>query len=740
MAPLRSAARCLIALLALGSPSWAQEPGKSDPKATGTKPDNAKPDTAKESIEWKPDKKLDWDKFKGGKPKKADHDAETFAFIQRSYECKVNGEYSFDAHAEFVPAYSTVDPEKKSPGLLAHEQIHFDIWQKHAAEFHKKLGEILKEKCKCNRSVADERAMKEAISAAWRAATQAADAENKKYDDETNHGQKDKEQQEWAEKIAKDLGQPVPKAPPAPAAPKDGADDGSDKTPKAEAERKKKLADLKTQISALNTEHSTLFKQVDAIQRDIDAANAEKGKAKTDAAKKAADGKIKAAEGKQAPIKTKMEEVDKKRSELEQQAIPLEQPTHCPKCPANTGDSSFEPPPGDEFAGGPVKGHGDFCSPPQETYIPGTPGQFSEQYASEIPGNETPGEFVSYSVPFASDSTAYCTFGEGTSVPGYSVSTGDDGSSAPPSSDGGTDQAGTPAGPGTKIATGNPKTPLDDPPAKTPKPEETPTPANPTPTPTETPKRAETPTPTPTPTETPKTPDQPPPTKTTDNPPPDIPTTTDTPPVTIFIKASETVLEGSETGEPIQGQIIKLVMKEKPALPTTTENRTAMDKGFDKPAPQCTTAGDGQCRVDIPAEDRSLYALKDPPRTGGKPLNNYRLAINVMNHTGGVAETTGKQVPAVNETTSKGDVTAELFRIGNRTFVRLGFNTPSGVTNNFVKKYSGLLGMPIEVDICLIKEPGPPLGSEPVSYGAINQELPASVIRLRPASARVSKR
>jgi len=203
MAPLRSAALCLIALLALGSPSWAQEPGKSDPKATGTKPDNAKPDTAKESIEWKPDKKLDWDKFKGGKPKKADHDAETFAFIQRSYECKVNGEYSFDAHAEFVPAYSTVDPEKKSPGLLAHEQIHFDIWQKHAAEFHKKLGEILKEKCKCNRSVADERAMKEAISAAWRAATQAADAENKKYDDETNHGQKDKEQQEWAEKIAK---------------------------------------------------------------------------------------------------------------------------------------------------------------------------------------------------------------------------------------------------------------------------------------------------------------------------------------------------------------------------------------------------------------------------------------------------------------------------------------------------------------------------------------------------------
>jgi hypothetical protein len=167
-------------------------------------------------------------------------------------------------------------------------------------------------------------------------------------------------------------------------------------------------------------------------------------------------------------------------------------------------------------------------------------------------------------------------------------------------------------------------------------------------TPTETPKTAETPTPTPA--ETLKTPEQPPPTKTTDNP-PDIPTTTETPRVTIFIKASEAVLESGQSGEPIQGQIVKLVIKEKPALPTAPESRTAMDKGFDKPAPQCTTGTDGQCKVEVPQEDRALYALNEAPR-GGKPANNYRLAINVMNHTGGVAETTGKQTLAVGEPTS----------------------------------------------------------------------------------------
>jgi hypothetical protein len=45
----------------------------------------------------------------------------------------------------------------------------------------------------------------------------------------------------------------------------------------------------------------------------------------------------------------------------------------------------------------------------------------------------------------------------------------------------------------------------------------------------------------------------------------------------------------------------------------------------------------------------------------------------------------------------------------------------------------------VEVDICLIKEPGPPLGAEPVSYAAINQELPHAAIRLQ-ASKRASSR
>jgi Bacterial protein of unknown function (DUF922) len=760
-APLRSAALCLVALLALGSPSWAQ---KTDPKGADAKPGDTKAAPTDPDIKWQPGSKLDWSQFKGGMPKKEGLHAETVATMWPTYKCNADGTYTLDVQAQFSQKHSTVDPANTGPDLLAHEQIHFDIAQKHAIALKKKLDEIFKAKCKCKMSAKDIDEFNSAVKAAETAEYTALAAEQKQYDKETDHGQKKEAQQQWANNISKDLGQPAPAPPPAP------KDTGSDTTPKvekpaackdceaAEADRKKKVAAIEGEMDTLNKQYGPLSAQSMALNREIDAAKADDANAqreltnaKNDGAKKAANKKIEAAatkaknaEGKLTPIKTKMDGIDKKIKELREKLDLLEKPAKCPKCPADAGNSSFEPLPGDEFAGGPITGGGNFCPPTQETYIPGTPGHFSEQYASEIPGSGTPGEFVSYKVPFTSDSTAYCTFGEGTSVPGTTVATDDNGSWIPPSSDSGSGQTDIPAGPGTKIATGNPVTPPEGPPGRPPADGVTsrlvdppPQPAaTPVPQATETPKTTDNPPPT----DTPKTPDQPPLTKTTDNPPPDIPTTTDTPRVTIFIKASETVLDGSQTGEPIQGQVIKLVLKEKPALPTTTESRTAMDKGFDKPAPQCTTATDGQCKVDIPAEDRPLYALKDPPRTGGKPLNNYRLAINVMKHSGGVAETTGKPVPYLNSATSNGDVTAELFRIGNRTFVRLGFNTPSGATDNPVDRYSGLLGVPVEVDICLIKEPGPPLGSEPVSYGAINQELPASVIRLRPASARVLKR
>ncbi len=725
-------------LLALGSVSSAQDAGK------------AGADAKDPPIDWSSDTKLDWKNFKGGKPKKDDLDAETAVTLAVPYKCSAKGDYSYDVKAQFDPNSSTTKgANAQTAALLAHEQIHFDLMQKQAIALKTKLEDIFKKMCKCPMSAADQAALKKAVDEAQAAALEAYDADSQKYDDETDHGTKDGPQQKWAEDTAKALGQPAP-APPAtsdqPQTPQSAKPDTKcDDCEKLEAERKKKLAELEKKVAPLRQQSKALFGQIDALETQISAANADIEAAQKDLAdpkKKAAaqsritsdNQKVKSAQAKEAPLKTKKEGIDKQIEELERQIAPLQEPIKCPKCQSNPGNSSM--PLTDGFAsaapGGPVTGSGDNkCLPPNRTatYFPGTPGQ---QYATLIPGYDKPGDNVSYSVPsFATDSEVYCTFGEGRGVPGYITASNDNGDFIPPS----------------VIDGQTPGTPPSGGPAMTPKPSETPTPQatepktastpQPSPTPQETP-RTDQPSPSPSPTKTPvasnsdtpvpqtsDTPQQP-----TDTPTPQVPT--DTPPVqvTIFIKASETVLTGGETGEPIQGQVVKLVMRDKPELPTTTGDRSLTDKGFDKPAPQCTTSADGGCKIDVPAEDRPLYALDKTPRAAGKPATKFRLAVNIMKHTGGVAETTGKPVPDLKDALTAANATAEVVAIGTRSFLRLGFNTPYGSTEELAKKFSELLGVPVEIDICLVKEPGPPLGSEPTSYAAINQELPNATIKL----------
>jgi hypothetical protein len=96
-------------------------------------------------------------------------------------------------------------------------------------------------------------------------------------------------------------------------------------------------------------------------------------------------------------------------------------------------------------------------------------------------------------------------------------------------------------------------------------------------------------------------------------------------------------------------------------------------------------------------------------------------------------------LPDLSDGPTSGNATAEFVKIGDHTFLRIGFNAPIGATDDLLGKYSKLFGVPLEIDICLVKEPAPPLGSEPVSYGAINRELPASMIRLRPSSRRAMR-
>jgi hypothetical protein len=202
--------------------------------------------------------------------------------------------------------------------------------------------------------------------------------------------------------------------------------------------------------------------------------------------------------------------------------------------------------------------------------------------------------------------------------------------------------------------------------------------------------------------------------------------------VTIYIKASQAVLEGGQTGEPIEGQIVKLVLKDKPVVPSTEERKRADDRGFSRPSPQDTTGADGQAKIDMTSEELLLLTRSNQlPTIAGKPVNNFRIDVNLMKHNGGVVETTGRTLPDLKGGAIGANVLVEPVQIGDRTWWRIGVNTPYGKTDDLVEKFSKLFGVPVEIDICIIKEPGPPLGREPASYGALNHELPQTSVKLR---------
>ena len=317
------------------------------------------------------------------------------------------------------------------------------------------------------------------------------------------------------------------------------------------------------------------------------------------------------------------------------------------------------------------------------------------------------------SVITATDSEAWCTYGDGIGLDTTITQTDENGTpitvalaEETTTTPGGkpTEPVGTPIVPETPPAEATPSEPTSEtPPVTQEEPEQPP----------ETPKVAE-PLPPETPELTEKVPEEPPPTLIPD---------------TIFVKAKELVLEGQTTGNPIENQIVKLFPPEEPELPGAGVNKEAEDAGFDKDPVECTTGADGGCKMHVPVEDRALYDL---PNTDEKPGQNYRVDYDLPKDSGAVAETTAKSTePDVKTGMPDGaEVAVVEFKIGDRTFVRLVYEQPHGLNHDFDEQFKPIFGDNYEEDYCREKQPGPPLGMQPASLGSVNHDLPEAAIKL----------
>ncbi len=171
-------------------------------------------------IEWSNARKLTRADFKGRIPARGSDASRSWVLIDASWECR-DGIGTSDARAVFDPARSWwKDPSpnlwrdvdaaatlrtRSNDGevlLLAHEQLHFDLTEIWARKVRAALAD-LPAACKSREGISQMRKTIEALQREWQ-------AEQAKYDRETDHGADARRQAAWEANTRKTLAEGYP--------------------------------------------------------------------------------------------------------------------------------------------------------------------------------------------------------------------------------------------------------------------------------------------------------------------------------------------------------------------------------------------------------------------------------------------------------------------------------------------------------------------------------------------------
>lgn len=147
-----------------------------------------------DKIHWTVDSKLNWSDFKGKPQKNHPMAAETSTHLDfnMAYE---NAAFNWDVDCYFSRKESWVKKDMKSPELLAHEQLHFDIAELNARKIRSEMSQL---KLK---SIDDNRKLQSVFEKGYERMSK----QQAQYDRETDHGQLDGPQSKWIEEIAGEL-------------------------------------------------------------------------------------------------------------------------------------------------------------------------------------------------------------------------------------------------------------------------------------------------------------------------------------------------------------------------------------------------------------------------------------------------------------------------------------------------------------------------------------------------------
>jgi len=158
--------------------------------------------TADHAFAWSTGRPLAWSDFQGSPPSEGSEGAKTSYTLYSGWKCR-GDVFEFGVIAGFRPRQSWVkaivlNDSTQRRTILRHEQTHFDLAEVHVRRMRRAYGDLARP---CARTNAE-------LSALGQRLAQEEKAEQRRYDDATNHGLLAEQQGAWNRDVARRLAGP----------------------------------------------------------------------------------------------------------------------------------------------------------------------------------------------------------------------------------------------------------------------------------------------------------------------------------------------------------------------------------------------------------------------------------------------------------------------------------------------------------------------------------------------------
>jgi hypothetical protein len=147
-----------------------------------------------EKIIWRQNHRLSWSDFKAAPKPRMPYSANTNSGFSFGWGYSDNSGLTYKIKANFYPYKSWVKPEAKSPYLLRHEQLHFDISELYARKLRKALDDYI-----------PGRNMKKELDRIYNQIEKERQQLQQRFDRETSHSQNKEAEEFWQQFIKEEL-------------------------------------------------------------------------------------------------------------------------------------------------------------------------------------------------------------------------------------------------------------------------------------------------------------------------------------------------------------------------------------------------------------------------------------------------------------------------------------------------------------------------------------------------------